>query len=73
LEDGVQPAAEFLYRGRTVTDAEWRQEYDRRLDWIERTTGRRADTEDVLRGLRCELEGPTLQELYAETITRRVA
>jgi hypothetical protein len=66
-----QPAVATVYRRRTVTDAEWRQEYERRLDWIERTTGLPAEPDVVLRGLRREIEGPTLDELYAETIGRR--
>jgi len=35
-----QPAVASVYRGRTVSDAAWRQEYERRMDWLERTTGR---------------------------------
>ena len=66
-----QPAVASVYRGRTVSDAAWRQEYERRMDWLERTTGRPAEHDVVLRGLRREIEGPTLDELYAETIGRR--
>lgn len=66
-----QPAVATVYRGRTVSDSAWKQEFERRMDWVEATTGRPADPEDVLRGLRRELEGPTLDELYAETIGRR--
>ena len=66
-----QPAVASVYRGRTVSDSAWKQEFERRMDWVEATTGRPADPEDVLRGLRRELEGPTLDELYAETIGRR--
>jgi hypothetical protein len=47
------------------------KEFERRMDWIEATTGRPAEPGDVLRGLRRELDGPTLDELYAETIVRR--
>ena len=41
------------------------------MDWLEANTGRPPDMEAVLRGLRREIEGPTLDELYAETIGRR--
>ena len=29
-----QPAVASVYRGRTVSDAAWRQEYERRMDWL---------------------------------------
>ena len=44
-----------------------------RLDWIEQSTGRPADPEIVLRGMRRETEGPTLQELLLERGLARVA
>lgn len=62
--------ATHLHRGRPVSDSAWKQELERRLDWLEAATGRPADTEAVVRGLRREIDGPTADELYAETIGR---
>jgi hypothetical protein len=65
--------ATYVHRGRSITDSAWMQELERRMDWLERSTGRTADMEVVLRDMRREINGPTIDELYAETIKRRVA
>jgi hypothetical protein len=54
-------------------DAAWMDELQRRMGWIERRTGRQADMEVVMAGMRREIHGPTLDELYLETYGRRVA
>ena len=53
-------------------DTAWMQELERRMDWLERRTGRQADMEIVLRDMQREVNGPTIDELYAETIGRGV-
>jgi hypothetical protein len=68
------PITTYVHRGpASISDNAWMLELKRRMDWLERSTGRPADMEIVLRGLRREIDGPTIDELYAETIVRRQA
>jgi hypothetical protein len=48
-------------------------EVSRRMDRIERLTGRPANMEDVLAAMHLELHGPTLEELYAKHVLNRRA
>jgi len=58
---------------RTQHDEEQRAEVSRRMDRIERLTGRPANMEDVLAAMHLELHGPTLDELYAKHVLNRRA
>ncbi len=46
------------------------EELRRRIDWCESTYGH-VDVEMIVRGMRLEKHGPTLDELYADTVMRR--
>jgi hypothetical protein len=68
-----QPVNATVRRARPITDSAWMQELERRMDWLERSTGRTADIGVVMASMRREIDGPTIDELYAETIVRRQA
>ena len=57
---------------RTHDEERW-AEVSRRMDRIERLTGRPANMEDVLAAMHLELHGPTLDELYAKHVLNRRA
>ena len=61
------------HREQAISGNRYQAEIHRRLEWAERCTGREADLDAVIKGMRRELYGPTIDELYAETIGSRVA
>lgn len=64
---------EIIHRGGSNSEDPFMVELHRRMDWAESRTCRPADMEVVLAGMRREIDGPTIAEVYAETIGRRVA
>jgi hypothetical protein len=69
------PAAGEVILHRTPAPVEdpFMVELQRRMDWAERRTGRPANMEDVLNGMRRELHGPSLDEVYAAHRAQRAA
>jgi hypothetical protein len=47
-------------------------EVERRMEWAERRPGPIADMYVVIKGMRREIDGPTIDAFYAETLGRRV-
>lgn len=56
-----------LVRSSTADD---RDEIQRRMDWLERRTGRHADMSEVIISMKRELNGPGLDELSARVAAR---
>jgi hypothetical protein len=54
-----------------LTEDPYMHEVQRRIEWAERRSGRRADMEAILKHMQREEQGLTIDEIYAETIVRR--
>jgi hypothetical protein len=66
-------AGEVIYREPAIIEDPYMLEVRRRMDWAERRSGRPADMEAILAHMGREEQGPTIDELYAEMVGRRVA
>jgi phage head maturation protease len=63
----------IVSRAPTLVEDPFMVEVQRRMDWAERRTGRPANMEDVLNGMRRELHGPTIDDVYAAHRAQRAA